>query len=293
MDLDLRRVRYFVEVAERLHFGRAAAVLHMTQPALSRQVRQLEDELGVKLLDRSSRHVALTTAGKKLAEDGAELLAASKAAIQRARRGNPDGPSLTLGFMLGMDLSQILNEFSRVEPEVDIQLQRLRWWNHADAVRDGRVDVGLVRRPLAQDGLIVQSLYNEPICVTLPATHPLAGEASVRIADLAHEPVLVYADADPAWNAFWTIDPRPDGSHPPGGTEVHDMEEILAYARTGKGVAFLPKPIVEGVVPRDVVFVSVADVPDGEVVLATSSEKTPPYVPTFVDAAKRAVGGRR
>ena len=292
MDLDLRRVRYFVEVAERLHFGRAAAALHMTQPALSRQVRQLEDDLGVKLLDRSSRHVALTAAGKKLAEDGARLLALSQAAVQRARRANPGGPSITVGFMLGMDLTPILNEFGHVNPEVDVQLQRLRWWNHADAIRDGRVDVGLVRLPLVQDGLIVQPLYCEPICVTLPVGHPLAGQATVRIADLADEPVLIYADADPAWNAFWTFDPRPDGRHPLTGPEVHDMEEIVAYTRTGRGVAFLPKPIVEAVVPRDVVFVPVADVHPGDVVLASSSERTSAHVPPFVEAAKRALSVR-
>jgi DNA-binding transcriptional LysR family regulator len=83
MDLDLRKLRYFLAVAERLHFGRAAAALYITQPALSRQIRQLEEELGVELLERSSRQVSLTAAGKRLAEDGARLLAASDAAIAR------------------------------------------------------------------------------------------------------------------------------------------------------------------------------------------------------------------
>ena len=99
MDLDLRKLRYFVAVAERLHFGRAAAAVYITQPALSRQIRQFEEELGVELLERSSRQVTLTSAGKRLAEDGARLLADSEAAVARARRARDSGQSLTVGFM--------------------------------------------------------------------------------------------------------------------------------------------------------------------------------------------------
>jgi DNA-binding transcriptional LysR family regulator len=291
MDLDLRRIRYFVEVAERLHFGRAAAALHMTQPALSRQVRQLEDELGIQLFDRNSRHVALTAAGKKLAEDGARLLAASDAAIERARRASSEGPSLTIGFMLGIDFAPALEEFAQIHPEVDIQLQRLRWWNHAATIHDGRVDIGFVRLPIDTVGLMQQPLYQETISVALPATHPLAALASIYIADLADEPVLIYADADPGWNAFWTVDPRSDGHHPQHGPDVHDMEEIVAYVRAGKGVAFLPKPITVSVVPRDVAFIPIEGVPNGEVVLAWSADSTPPHVPAFVQAAQEALGG--
>jgi DNA-binding MarR family transcriptional regulator len=93
MDLDLRKLRYFVAVADLLHFGRAAAALYITQPALSRQIRQFEEELGVELLERSSRQVSLTPAGKRLAEDGARLLADSEAAVARAalhRAGDGD-----------------------------------------------------------------------------------------------------------------------------------------------------------------------------------------------------------
>jgi DNA-binding transcriptional LysR family regulator len=127
MDLDLRKLRYFVAVAEHLHFGRAAAELYITQPALSRQIRQFEEELGLELLKRSSRQVILTPAGKRLAEDGARLLADSRAAVARARRAQDSGHSLTVGFMLGIDVGQAMKEFARCHPEVEILLQRLRW----------------------------------------------------------------------------------------------------------------------------------------------------------------------
>jgi DNA-binding transcriptional LysR family regulator len=231
MDLDTRKLRYFVAVAQRLHFGKAAAALYITQPALSRQIRRFEQEVGVELFERNSRQVRLTPAGQRLAEEGARLLADSEATVARARRTVAGELCLTVGFILGMDLTAVLAQFARARPDVEVQLQRLRWWNHAAALRDGRVDAGFVRLPLSPDGPEVCELYTEPVCVTLPITHPLAGQASAHIADLAGEPVLLYADAQPEWNAFWAYDPRPGGCHPPPGPEVHDMEEIVAYVR--------------------------------------------------------------
>jgi DNA-binding transcriptional LysR family regulator len=288
MDLDLRKLRYFVAVAERLHFGRAAAALYITQPALSRQIRQFEEELGVELLERSSRQVTLTPAGRRLAEDGARLLAASEAAVARAKSVTDSELSLTVGFMLGMDLAPVIARFCRSHPEVQIQFQRLRWWNHAAALRDGRADAGFVRLPLPLEGLEIRPLHTEPICVTLPASHPLAAMPTVNIADLADEPVLRYAQAEPEWNAFWTFDPRPDGSHPRPGPYVHDMEEIVAYARAGRGVAYLPVPIAAPIAPPGVVFVRVDGIPPGQVVLAWDAERPPELIEGLLSAALSA-----
>jgi DNA-binding transcriptional LysR family regulator len=286
MDLDMRKLRYFVAVADRLHFGRAAAALYISQPALSRQIRQFEQELGVELLERSSRQVRLTPAGRRLAEDGARLLAGGDAAVARARRAGAGGLSLTIGFMLGMDIAPVLTQFARTQPDVEIQLQRLRWWNHAAALRDGRVDAGFVRLPLPPDGLEIQALHTEPICVALPADHPLAGRASAYIAELAGEPVLLYADAQAGWNAFWTFDPRPDGSHPPTGPEVRDMEEIVAYVRAGRGVAFLPVSITVSIAPPGVAFVLVDGIPPGQVVLAWDADRPPGHIAALLSAAR-------
>jgi DNA-binding transcriptional LysR family regulator len=286
VDLDMRKLRYFVAVAQRLHFGRAAAALYISQPALSRQIRQLEQELGVELFERNSRQVRLTPAGQRLAEEGARLLADSEAAVARARRAAAGELCLTVGFMLGMDLTAVLAQFTRARPDVEVQLQRLRWWNHAAALRDGRVDAGFVRLPLSPDGLQICALYTEPVCVSLPAAHPLAGQASVHIADLVGEPVLRYADAQPEWNAFWTYDPRPDGRHPPPGPEVHDMEEIVAYARAGRGVAFLPAPIAASIAPPGVTFVLVDGIPPGQVALAWDADRPPGHIGALLSAAR-------
>jgi DNA-binding transcriptional LysR family regulator len=291
VDVDMRKLRYFVAVAERLHFGRAAAALYITQPALSRQIRRLEEELGIELLERSSRQVTLTPAGQRLAEDGARLLAESEAAIARARRAQGGKHTLTAGFMLGMDIAPVLKKFARSHPEVEIRLQRLRWWDHAAALRDGRADVGFVRLPLPTEGLELRPLYTEPVCVALPAGHPLAEMTSVDITALADEPVLRYADADPEWNAFWTFDPRPDGSHPPPGPYVHDMEEIVAYVRAARGVAYLPLPTTAAIAPPGVTFVHVDDFPPGQVVLAWDADRPPRHIPVLISAARGIAEG--
>ncbi len=256
------------------------------KPALSRQIRRLEAELGVELLERNSRQVALTLAGKRLAEDGSRLLAESEAAVARARQAQDSEHILTAGFMLGMDIAPVVQRFTRSHPEVDIHLQRLRWWNHAAALRDGRVDAGFVRLPVSAEGLETRPLYAERVCVALPAGHQLAAATSVDIAALADEPVLLYADAQPEWNAFWTFDPRPDGRHPQPGPYVSDMEEIVAYVRAGRGVAYLPVPITAAIAPPGVAFVPVDGIPAGQVVLAWDANRPPRLISDLISAAR-------
>lgn len=111
-------------------------------------------------------------------------------------------------------------------------------------------------------------LYTERVCFALPAGHELATESCVDIAALADESVLRYADAQPEWNSFWTFDPRPDGRRPQPGPDVRDMEEIVAYVRAGRGVAFLPVPVTAAIAPPGVAFVPVDGIPPGQVVLA-------------------------
>ncbi|MFI9724914.1 LysR family transcriptional regulator [Streptomyces sp. NPDC052092] len=285
-DLDLRRLRSFVAVAERLHFGQAAAALHVTQPALSRQIQQLEHDLGVVLFHRSSREVALTPAGEQFLHDSRELLAAARAARNRARRIAAGEGVLKIGFMLSSDITAPLHAFSARRPEARIELVRLRWWSQATDLSDGTADVGFVRLPVDSDRLSVLPLYRERLCAVLPVRHPMAGEATVGLRDLADEPLLRYAGAAPAWSAVWNADPRPDGTRWRRGPDVHDMEEILAYVRAGSGVVFVPESVA-AVFPRpDIAYLPVTDAPPGEVALAWDGDRPSPLVETFVDATR-------
>lgn len=285
-DLDLRRLRSFVAVAERLHFGQAAAALHVTQPALSRQIQQLEHDLGVSLFRRSSREVALTPAGEQFLQDSRELLAAARAAQNRARRIAAGEGVLKVGFMLSSDITAPLHAFSAREPEVRIELVRLRWWSQSADLLDGTADVGFVRLPVDADRLRVLPLYQEGLCTVLPVRHPLAGEDTVGLRALADEPLLHYAGASPAWSAVWNADPRPDGTRWLRGPDVHDMEEILAYVRAGSGVVMVPESVA-AVFPRpDIAYVPLADVSPGTVALAWDGDRPSPLVETFVDATR-------
>lgn len=293
IDLDLRKLRYFVAVAERRHFGQAALALHVTQPALSRQVRQLEHELRVELFTRSTRDVTLTPAGEQFLIDAKALLAAAEAAQERARRISAGNDALIVGFMLGTDVSLALNAFSARHPHVSIELVRLRWWNQARALLDGSVDVGFVRPPLEAEGLELLPLYPEHLTAALPMDHPRARDAKVPLAALADDPVLEYADATEAWTAVWNADPRPDGTRPTHGPAFHDMEELLGYVRSGRGIAFVPHSAAAAFPRSDIAYVPVADVAPGQVALAWNGSRPSQRVASFVEtvrAAARAAG---
>lgn len=290
-DIDLRKVRYFVAVAERLHFGQAALALHITQPALSRQIQQLERDVGVDLFVRSSRDVALTPAGEQFLRHSRQLLALTHTALDTARRIAAGHDAFRVGFMLGMDTEATLNAFASDQPGVTVLLERLHWWNHGESLRSGRVDAGFVRLPIGDDGLELLPLYTEPVHAALPADHPAADREELGIADIADEPALQYADALPAWNSFWCADPRPDGTQARRGPAVHDMEEIVAYVRAGRGIAFLPAAVCAMFPRPGIAYVPVTDTPPGQVALAWPAAHRTPLVRALAAAAQHVLAG--
>ncbi|GAA0693094.1 hypothetical protein GCM10009548_76450 [Streptomyces malaysiensis subsp. malaysiensis] len=153
MDLDLRKLRYFVAVAEELHFARAAERLHIAQPVLSRQIRSLEHDLGTELFDRDRRGTLLTPAGKQLLEDALPLLASVQALTRRVKTAARDTPELTIGFMPGITLTPATVAFTGRHPGVNVRLLRTSWDDQVEVLRDGRADVSVVRLPVDQEGL--------------------------------------------------------------------------------------------------------------------------------------------
>ncbi|HVU93258.1 MAG TPA: LysR family transcriptional regulator, partial [Jatrophihabitans sp.] len=193
MDLDLRKLRYFVTVADELHFGRAAERLFISQPVLSRQIRSLEREVGVVLLDRTSRHVTLTPAGAQLRDDGRNLLAAAAAATRRANATARGQEPIVVGFVPGLRVAPAVAAFARVAPDARVELVELLWYEGAAAVRDGRADVAYLRSPFDADGLLTRRLDAEPKVAVMSSGHRLAARRSLRQRDLAGE-VLVDRD---------------------------------------------------------------------------------------------------
>ena len=199
MDVDLRKLRYFVAVAEQLHFGRAAAALHIAQPVLSRQIRALEDELHVQLFLRDRRSTELTAAGRQLLDDARPLLASAEALRRRAARAARGSSTFTVGFMPGITVTSAVRALTDRHPDLQVELVRTTWVDQVEVLRDGRVDVSIVRLPIEARGLRLQPMYTDPRVVALRADHRLAGKESITIADLADEHLLQDPDAVPEW----------------------------------------------------------------------------------------------
>jgi DNA-binding transcriptional LysR family regulator len=161
MDLDIRKLRYFAAVAEHQHFGRAAEQLYIAQPVLSRQIRALENELGCVLLNRTTRSVQLTTAGLQLQKEARTVLGSVDAALRRVHEADRGVERLVIGFMPGLRVSEVIRAYTANDPGVDIELKQLHWWEQDAPRRDGRVDVGFLRRPFDEAGLTVTPIARE------------------------------------------------------------------------------------------------------------------------------------
>lgn len=278
MDVDLRKVRYFVAVADRLHFGRAAQDLHIAQPALSRQIKALEKELGAALFTRDSHGVALTAAGHQLLTDARLLLAAADATRRRVQGAAQGSRRVTVGFREGIAVAPAVNLFAARRPDVPVDVQRIDGDDQAALLLDGRVDAAYVRRPIAESGLRVVPLYSEPRVAVLPRSHRLSGKEDVTEDDLWGEPVVWPADV-----------PQPTRRpHPDSGYVVRGVDETLEHVASGRGISFLPRSTTVFHTHPEVVFVPVLDLAPDQVCLAVSASHQSPVVVDFVDAARES-----
>jgi LysR family transcriptional regulator, benzoate and cis,cis-muconate-responsive activator of ben and cat genes len=236
--METRELRYFVAVAEELHFGRAAQRLGIAQPPLSRAIRQLERRLGVGLLDRTSRGVKLTEAGSTLLSEGRAALDAVNAAERRTRRagqaatGNAGLVLVTKAGASSELLSKLLEAYA-AEPDaviVDVLLCGIA--EQERLLRDGRADVALLHRPFdSTAGFDTEELCTEGQVLILPSGHPLAARAHVRMADVAPLPDVPM----PRW-------PGADGTYPDGpGPQVRDHAQLFQLIALGRTSAVLPE----------------------------------------------------
>jgi DNA-binding transcriptional LysR family regulator len=276
--VETRELRCFVAVAEELHFGRAAVRLAVTQPGLSRTIRRLERRLGVVLLARTSRSVALTAAGATFLRDARTALDAVGAAVEHARRAAAPARRLVLAVKPGSDgglLPALLAAYATRPGAVAVQIADTE--RRLAALRDGRADAALLHRP-ANDltGLDSIDLAVERQVVVLPPGHALAGRAAVDLAEVRGEAV-----------------PRLPESAPdlPGPTIAADnVAEMLRLVAGGRGIAFLPESAI-GQVPRALPCLPVSDAPPVALVLAWPRQRRIQELDGLIAAAQELATG--
>ncbi|MDO9409061.1 LysR family transcriptional regulator [Patulibacter sp.] len=262
MDLDLRKLRYFVAVAEERHFGRAAERLFIAQPVLSRQVRALERELGCTLLERTTRSVALTPAGEQLLAESRDLLGGVDAAVRRVLEKDRGVERLVVAFSPGLHVADAVRSFAASHPDVEIELLRLEWFEQDAPLRDGRADVGLLRRPFDDAGLRTEPIGSEEKVACLPASHPLARRTSIAVADLEGETIF-------------------DGRV----RRASSLEEKFELIASGEGIALVPLSVARSYTRPDLVLVPVRDLARVETCLAVAKGRRERRVVDFLRLA--------
>jgi DNA-binding transcriptional LysR family regulator len=283
MDLDLRKVRYFLAVADELNFSRAAERLHIAQPVLSRQIRALENELHAQLLIRDNRGTELTEAGKQLQAEGTLLLASASGLSRRVGRAARATQTFSVGFMPGLLVTGPVRALGAAHPGLTVDVLRTSWDDQVTVLHDGRADVSYLRLPADTTGLTTRPLLTEPRVAALPAEHRLAGKDGISLRDLAGDHLLQHPDAVPEWRAVAA--PSPGAEHPPAGAPARTVEEKLEHVAAGRGFSVLPESTATYYQRPDVTWVPITDIPPNEVRLAWLSARRSRLITEFVALA--------
>lgn len=281
-DLDMRKLRYFVAVAEELNFGRAAQRLHVAQPVLSRQIRAFEDELGgVLLFERNSRGTTLTAAGTQLLQDARFMLAESKALRERLFQADSVTVTVSVGVLPGLMATAAVRLFESADPTHRAEVLPVGWDEQVTMLQTGEVDVVYAREPFDSSGLGIAPLLDEPRVVLISSADPLAAKPSLRLADLASRRLLQDPGTAPEWYAIADAEQRRASSRKSAST----VEEKLELVAAQKGFAILPQSTTKFYRRPDVRVIPIDDAGPSRVTLIWDAATTNQARDEFVSAA--------
>ncbi len=289
MDVSTRKLRYFVAVAEELHFSRAAARLFVAQQALSKQVRELEDAIGAELLRRTTRSVELTPAGEVFlaaARSALETIDAGVESAQRAAVG--DVGILRLGFIVGGALEltgPILTEFAEQHPGVHLELQEFGFDDPGAGLGDGTSDVAFVRLPSSVTEIDSLRLFVEPLVLAIADSHPLAQRTSVSTDEVLAGPIIVGRTADDAWQRFWTLDSYRAGASAPVTKLTNSLTEELSMVAAGVGCTVTAAGVARYAPHQGIAFVPIDAVEGSAVAVGWPKGRSTPLMERFVKVA--------
>ncbi|MEO3872165.1 LysR family transcriptional regulator [Nonomuraea sp. B12E4] len=296
MDVDTRLLRYFAAVAEEGTLTRAAERLFVSQPALTKQIKQLEALLGVRLFTRSRAGMALTEPGRALAERVPALLADWDGMSREARRAaGREARVLRVGFLASAAneaTQDIVAAFAHHRPGWRAEMRQASWGNPTAGLADGSVDVALLRLPFpGQDSLRVKVLFAEDRWVALPASHRLAGRDLIPFRELWDEPFVAAPAETGRWREWWLATDERDGRPVSVGAVTDQPDDWLSAIANGYGVALAPASAARFYARPGVVYRPVSGVSETRVAVAwTPADDTNPAVRDFVRCCMEHAG---
>ena len=245
MNIELRHLRYFIAVAEELHFGHAAARLNISQPPLSQQIQILEQQIGARLFARTNRSVSLTDAGKQFLADSRQILSqVEDAAARAARLHHGETGELRIGFTSSAPfikaVSDTLSTFRHRYPDVHIQTRETNTREQIVPLNEGALDLGLMRNTQLPETLVWERVLREPLLAMVPRDHPLASQPGVSLRELAREPFVFFDPHvgtglyDDLLGLMRRYDLTPVTGLIPAGSAVGNV--LVAHRRAGCGL---------------------------------------------------------
>ncbi len=294
--MELRHLRYFVAVAEELHFGRAAERLFMAQPPLSQQIKQLETEIDVRLFERTNRRVLLTSAGEAFLKEARAILAHVDQAVEKAQLASRgEAGWFGVGFVASAIydvLPVILRRFREEYPNVELFLLEIPGVEQWQALRDRRIHVGFARLPAQEQGIVLETVAKDTLMVALPASHRLAGQAAIHLQSLALEPFILYPHQPESNYAEYVMRLCEEAGFTPRIVQkTGEIQTAVSLVYAGIGVAIVPAS-AHNLRREGVVYCPIAEpAPTIELTIGYREHDPSPILPHFLDIARQTMSG--
>jgi DNA-binding transcriptional LysR family regulator len=297
--MELRHIRSFLSIAETLHFGRTAELIHISQPALSLQIRALEEEVGVRLFERNRRKTTLTAAGAAFRNDATAALSQLEQAIRRARlAANGKLGLLRIGFVstAGSEIvPNIVRQFRQLNPEVEFSLRNILTAEQVQMLETGSLDIGFLREPIGEHSAVdVVTVHREPFVLVVPSSHKLAKRKRVRLREVAGQDFVMYERTyAPGFHDLMFGILRDAGIVPNVTQTAVEIPTLISLVASGMGITIMPASVVKHYVASVVACGILDRIPTTEIALAVSKQFRTEVVDNFRSFALEKLGRAR
>ena len=297
--MELRQIRSFLSIAETLHFGRTAELIHLSQPALSLQIRALEEDVGVRLFERNRRKTTLTAAGVAFRDDAVEALSQLDQAIRRARlAANGNLGLLRIGFIstVGIEIvPNIIPQFRKLNPEVEFSLRAITTADQVQMLELGSLDIGFLRLPIGgHSALDVVTVHREPFVLVVPASHKLAKRKKVRLSEVSGEDFVMYERAyAPGFHDLIFGMLRDARIVPAVSQTAAEISTVISLVDAHMGIAILPASAVKNSVASVIACDIVDQIPMSEIAMVVGKRVRAAVVDNFRSFALKKLSRAR